>query len=305
MAINGRVPKLAAGFLALVLLPGCGSLRSMSGDEDLAGTKEEAARLSRLRQLPWVPLSLARESFVVAEGRLNREVRAGMPRSEFLKAMKLNPLGEGDNQVVMGDGWFSDVSSKNTIGGVDIEEFVFGYMESYQLRERFAVIIEKDAVARIVRSAWPEGHGPPSLPAALTSTAHTLEAENRMIREFYRARLQSRAAFERLLPHLRRVRAGWTSAELRLALGGSLFRLSNGYVYFQEGLLWDDGFTEQTNGAVPVVILPFGYRTPDGKVNTEVIVRAEGGIVTAVFWQGKSATGAPSASGSGQAPAPR
>ena len=124
-----------------------------------------------------------------------------------------------------------------------------------------------------------------------------------MIRDFYRSRLQGRDAFERVLPHLRRIRPGWTSAELRLALGGSMFRLANGYVYFQEGLLWDQGFTEQTDGTVPVVILPFGYRTPDGKVHTQVIVRAEGGVVTAVFWQDRSGASAPPQAG--QAPARR
>ena len=303
MAITDHAPKLAAGLLALVLLSGCGAYQGLlSGTENLADSQEKADRFAMLGQMPWVPLSLSRESFIVAEQRLAKDVKVGMPRLDFLKAMKLNPLGEGDNQVVMGDGWIVDVSARNTVGGTEIEEYTFGYMESYRLKERFAVIVEKSKVARIVRSGWPEDHSPPEPPAALTASSHTIDAENKMIGDFYRARLQGRDAFDRILPHLRRVRSGWTSAELRLALGGSLFRLSNGYVFFQEGLLWDQGFTEQAGGNAPVVILPFGYRTPDGKVHTQVIVRAEGGVVTAVFWQDKSGSPAPPPAGR-QAPA--
>ena len=235
----------------------------------------------------WVPLHLSRESFIAAEKRLNQDVRVGMSRGEFFQAMKLNPLagGDGEAQLVAGEGWFSDISRRNRVGEVEIEEYSFGYFESYRLKERFAVILEKGAVARIVRSPWPDGYAPPQPPGALTASLVSLEEETRLIQAFYQERLQSRASFEQILPHLRRVRPGWTSAELRLALGGSLYRLSNGLVYFQEGLLWGNGFTETTNGPLPVVILPFGYRTSDGRVHTEVIVRAEGGFVTAVFWQ--------------------
>ncbi|MBI3025557.1 MAG: hypothetical protein HYY66_07780 [Candidatus Tectomicrobia bacterium] len=303
MAITDRAPKLAAWLLALVFLSGCGAYRGLSGEGSLAEGREKPDRLALLGQMPWVPLSLSRESFVAAEQRLGKEVRVGMPRADFLSAMKLDPLGEGENQVVMGDGWMADISARNTVGGAEVEEYAFGYMESYRLKERFAVILEKGKVARIVRAGWAEDHSPPEPSAALTASSHTVEAENRMIRDFYRSRLQGREAFERLLPHLRRIRPGWTSVELRLALGGSMFRLANGYVYFQEGLLWDQGFTEQTDGTVPVVILPFGYRTPDGKAHTQVIVRAEGGVVTAVFWQDRSGASAPSQAG--QAPARR
>ncbi|OGL59828.1 MAG: hypothetical protein A3J27_14420 [Candidatus Tectomicrobia bacterium RIFCSPLOWO2_12_FULL_69_37] len=303
MAITDRAPKLAAGFLSLLLLAGCGAYRSLSGDQNLAEGQQKADRLAMLGQMPWVPLSLSRESFVAAEQRLSRDVKLGMPRADFLKAMKLTPLGEGDSQVVMGDGWMPDISARNTAGGAEIEEYAFGYMESYRLKERFAVVVEKGKVARIVRSGWPEGHSPPGPPAELTASSHTLEEENRMIRDFYRARLQGRDAFERIRPHLRRIRSGWTSAELRLALGGSMFRLSNGYVYFQESLLWDQGFTEQSSGGVSVVILPFGYRTADGRVHTQAIVRAEGGVVSAVFWQDVPGASVPPRAG--QAPAGR
>lgn len=295
MAITDRVMRFSAGFLALALLAGCSTYRGLSGDEDLAATDQEKKdRMALLGQMPWVPLSLSRESFVAAEQRLNKDVRVNMPREEFLKVMKLTPLGEGDNRGMMGDGWLADVSARNSFGGTEIEEYTFGYMESYRLRERFAVVLEKGRVARIVHSRWPESHRPPEPPAALTSASHTLEEENRLIRNFYRSHLQSRAAFERLVPYLRRVRNGWTSADLRLALGGSMYRLTNGYVYFQEGLLWDEGFLEQKDGPLPTVILPFGYRTADGKAHTLVIVRAEGGVVTAVFWRDKSAQGASS-----------
>jgi len=290
MAITDRTPRIAAGLLALVLLSGCGAYRALRGEENLAEDPERADRFAMLGQMPWVPLSLSRESFVSAEKRVNESVRVAMPRADFLSAMKLTPLGEGDNQVVMGDGWISDFSARNSVGGAEVEEYAFGYMEAFRLRERFAVILERGRVARVVRSAWPESHNPPAPPAALTSQPRTLEEENRMVGDFYRARLQGREAFERILPHLRRVRAGWTSAELRLALGGSLYRLAHGYVYFQEGLLWDQGFSEQANGAV--LILPFGYRTPDGQAHTQLIVRAENGVVTAVFWNDRPAPGA-------------
>ena len=37
-----------------------------------------------------------------------------------------------------------------------------------------------------------------------------------------------------------------------------------------------------------VVILPFGYRDASGKPSVQVVVRAEGGIVTAVLWLAES-----------------
>ncbi|MEK6710487.1 MAG: hypothetical protein AABZ64_07905 [Nitrospinota bacterium] len=303
MATHDTWTKLAAALAALALAAGCGSM--MKGDADLAEKGPEAGRLALLGQMPWVPLSLSRESFIAAEQRLNKDVQVGMPRAEFLRAMKLSPVGEGDNQLVMGDGWLTDISSRNTVGGSEIEEYPFGYMEKYQLKERFAVILEQNRVSRIVRSAWAEGHSGPQPPAELTSKAHPLAGENRMVAQFYRASLQSRSAFEQVLPHLKRIRPGWTSAEVRLALGGSMYRLSNGYVYLQEGLLWDQGFSEQSDGGSQIVILPFGYRSPDGQARTEVIVRAENGVVTAVFWQGQAAPASSSPAEGGRAPASR
>ena len=115
MATHDAWTKLAAALAALALAAGCGSM--MKGDADLAEKGPEAGRLALLGQMPWVPLSLSRESFIAAEQRLNKDVQVGMPRVEFLRAMKLSPLGEGDNQVVMGDGWISDFSARNSVGG--------------------------------------------------------------------------------------------------------------------------------------------------------------------------------------------
>ena len=101
----------------------------------------------------------------------------------------------------------------------------------------------------------------------------------------YREKLQSKKSYLKILPQLKKIRIGWTSAEVRLALGGSIYRIPNGYTYFQEGLLWNDGFVRNNSGPLSVVIMPFGYRDEKGRPHKKVVVRAEGGLVTAVFWQ--------------------
>ncbi len=235
----------------------------------------------------WIPLGLSRESYRMAEKRLSGQVQIGMSRKEFLDAMRLNPvLGpEWAGRITAGEGWFSELSRKNKFGKLEVEEFVFGYYKKYRLHERFAVILENGKVDRIFRSGRSGSDGYPNLPSKVFSRSLSLEEETRLVESFYRKKLQAREAYEKIVPQLKRIRAGWTSAELRIALGGGLYRMPNGLVYLQKGLLWDDGFLENGNGTNSVVILPFGYRDKNGKVHKKVIVRAEGGLVTAVFWQ--------------------
>lgn len=242
----------------------------------------------------WIPLGLSRDSYLVAEKRLTKLVKIGMARREFLSAMKINPaLGtEWAGRITAGEGWFSELSRKNKIGNLVVEEFTFGYYNNYRLQEKFAVIVENDRVTRIFRSDRVAPDRYPHLPQKIFSDSLDLKKENQLLKSFYQKNLQTREAFEKIVPQLRRIRAGWTSAELRIALGGGLYRMPNGLVYLQKGLLWDDGFLENGNGTNSVVILPFGYRDEKGKVHKKVIVRAEGGLVTAVFWQSDSIQGA-------------
>lgn len=235
----------------------------------------------------WIPLGLSKESYLLAERRLSKLVQIGMSRKEFLEAMKLNPsLGaEWAGRITAGAGWFSELSRENKFGKLNVEEFAFGYYKKNRLHEEFAVIIENGKVARIFRSPGSLQTRYPNLPLRLFSRSLTLKEETRIIESFYRKKLQTREAFEKLIPQLKRIRAGWTSAELRIALGGGIYRMPNGLAYLQKGLLWDDGFLKNGDGTNSIVILPFGYRDENGKVHKKVIVRAEGGLVTGVFWQ--------------------
>ncbi len=235
----------------------------------------------------WIPLGLSKDSYLLAERRLTKLVRVGMSRKDFLEAMKLNPsLGtEWAGRITAGAGWFSELSRKNEFGKLNVEEFAFGYYKKTRLHEEFAVIIENGKVARIFRSPGTRNTSYPNLPSRLSSRSLTLKEETRIIESFYRKKLQTRKAFEKLIPKLKRIRAGWTSAELRIALGGGIYRMPNGLVYLQKGLLWGEGFLENGNGSNSVVILPFGYRDKKGRIHKKVIIRAERGLVTAVFWQ--------------------
>lgn len=237
--------------------------------------------------MAWIPLGLSRESYLVAERRLSNLVKIGMARKEFLDAMRLSPaLGsEWAGRITAGEGWFSELSRKNKFGELEVEEFAFGYYKQHRLHEQFAVILENKKVARIFRSGQSGSDGYPNLPSKIFSQSLSLKEETHLLESFYRKKLQTREAFEKIIPQLKRIRAGWTSAELRIALGGGLYRMPNGLVYLQKGLLWDDGFLKNGSGANSVVILPFGYREKNGKIHKKVIVRAEGGLVTAVFWQ--------------------
>ena len=166
-----------------------------------------------------------------------------------------------------------------------MEEFSFGYYKGYCLRERFAVILENGVVRRFARSPWSSEDDPPPPPERVFSRSVSVEEEAKLIGDHYRDKLQSQAAYKKILPQLKKIRPGWTSVEMRLALGGSLYQLPNGYLYFQEGLLWDSGFLQKRTGPLPVVIMPFGYRDGEGNLKKRVLLRAEGGLVTAVFWQ--------------------
>jgi len=285
--------------LAMILLSGC-----TLGDvlEERAGVVFPSNKTKQLGEgepllgeaTSWIPLGLSKESFRMAEKRLTNLVRIGMFRSEFLEAMKLNPvLGpEWAGRITGGAGWFSDLSRKNKLGTLNVEEFVFGYYKKIRLHEEFAVIIENGSVARIFRSAGSRHTSYPNLPSRLSSQSISLKEETQIIGSYYKKKLQDREAFEKLIPQLKRIRAGWTSAELRIALGGGIYRTPNGLVYIQRGLLWDDGFLETGDGVNSVVILPFGFRDKKGGVHKKVIIRAEGGLVTGVFWQSDALRGA-------------
>ena len=190
--------------------------------------------------------------------------------------------------MTSGEGWYSGLSRRNKYGNHELEEYSFGYFEGRRLKERFAIIVQDSVVQRIALSprALDHSHSAPS--PSLLNTRDTLESETKRVKEFYRNNLQSRESFEGILPRLKRIRPGWKSAEVRLALGGSLYRMANGLVYFQEGLFGDNGFAASDEGLSSVVILPFGYRDASGKANLQVVVRAERGIVTAVLWQAES-----------------
>ncbi len=278
--------------LAVILLSGC-TLGEVLEDRARVVLPSDKSKQLGANEPPlgeataWVPLGLSKESYLLAERRLTKLVQIGMTRKEFLEAMKLNPaLGpEWAGRVTAGAGWFSELSRKNKFGKLNVEEFAFGYYKKNLLHEEFAVIIENGKVARIFRSAGTRHAGYPNLPSRLFSRSITLKEETRIIESFYRKKLQTQMVFEKLIPQLKRIRAGWTSAELRIALGGGIYRMPNGLVYLQRGLLWDDGFLENGDGTNSVVILPFGYRDKSGKVHKKVIIRAEGGLVTGVFWQ--------------------
>lgn len=286
-----RFQRKKTGFvvLAAILLTGCAMGDVIEGDAGsnlLAKDKEGKSGPSVTDEVAWIPLGLSKNSFLAAEKRLSSSVRIGMSRREFLSAMKLNPAigAEWSNRITAGDGWFSELSMKNQYGGLEIEEFVFGYYDNYRLNERFAVVLENGKVTRILLAPSSRS-GPVKPPAKVFSNKIDVEEETQIIRAFYQNKLQSRSAFEKILPQLKRIRVGWTSAEVRLSLGGSLYRMSNGLIYLQEGLLWDDGFIQNGKGANSIVIMPFGYRDENGKVQKKVVVRAEGGVVTAVFWK--------------------
>lgn len=284
--------RFCALFLAGLLLTGCSWGQAV--DEKMQANllpKEKGEDTASLTdELGWVPLGLSRESYLVAEKRLSKQVRVGMTRSEFLDVMRLNPvLGkEWNNRITAGEGWLSELSRTNTYGNLNSEEFVFGFYQNHMLNERFAVILENGKVARIVRSPRSSHASSPAPPQKVFSNSLAEKEETELIQSFYRKELQTKKAYEKIVPELKRVRAGWTSAELRLALGGRLYRLPNGLVYLQEGLLWDEGFLQNGEGANSVVIMPFGYRDEKGKVHKQVIIRAESGLVTAVFWQSKA-----------------
>lgn len=278
--------------LAAILLSGCTLGEVIEGKARVylpSEKKQEQDRdaLGMTDAKAWIPLGLSRESYLVAERRLSNLVRVGMFRKEFLDAMRLNPaLGsEWAGRITAGEGWFSELSRKNKFGKLEVEEFTFGYYKKYRLYERFAVILENGKVARIFRSGRSRSDGYPNLPSKIFSRSLSLKEETQIVESFYRKKLQTREIFKKIVPQLKRIRAGWTSAELRIALGGGLYRMPNGLVYLQKGLLWDDGFLENGNGTNSVVILPFGYRDEKGKAHKKVIIRAEGGLVTAVFWQ--------------------
>ncbi len=271
--------------LAAIVLSGC-SLDEVL-DEKVRATVSNKDESVLGESEAWVPLGLSKESYMVAERRLSSKVRVGISRKEFLDVMKLNPVlgGEWSNRITAGEGWFSELSKKNKYGLLEVEEFVFGYYKEHRLDERFAVILRNGEVTRILRSSRSGKYGYPAPPSKIFSRSTGVEEETRLLESFYEKKLQSREDYEKIVPQLKRIRAGWTSAELRIALGGSLYRLPNGLVYLQKALLWNNGFLKKGNGSNSVVILPFGYRDENGKVHKKVIVRAEGGLVTAVFWQ--------------------
>jgi len=273
--------KIAIPILvSAILLTGC----------SLGRKSKSLSTSKKSREVPWTPLGLLRESYLVAEKRLNKFVRVGMPRKKFIEKMKLSPVlgAEWAGRVTAGEGWFAELSRKNQYGALLVEEFSFGYYKRFRLLERFSVVIENSVVRRIARSTWTSEDDPPPPPRSVFSGSLSVEQEMRLISSYYRTKLQTRKAYNKILPKLKKIRIGWTSSELRLALGGSLYRLPNGYMYFQEGFLWNDGFARNKSGPLPVVIMPFGYRDHKGNVHKKVIVRAEGGLVTAVFWQPES-----------------
>ncbi|MBT3819779.1 MAG: hypothetical protein HOG04_00140 [Nitrospinaceae bacterium] len=237
--------------------------------------------------MPWIPLGLSRDAYLVAEKRMSRFVKVGMPRKNFVQKMKLNPVmgAEWSDRVTSGEGWFTELSRRNKYGDLEVEEFSFGYYKGHRLAERFAVILENGVVRRVARSPWTSEDDPAPPPFKVFSNGNTLNQELKLVSSHYRGKLQSKRAYEKILPYLKKIRVGWTSAEVRLSLGGSLYRLPNGYMYFQESLLWNDGFTLNDTGPLSVVIMPFGYRDDKGRLRKKVIVRAEGGLVTAVYWQ--------------------
>ena len=274
----------------LVALTGCSALIFSKSTSNPKAKGPAKRSVSPLADLAWIPLGLSKEAFAAAEIRMQNGVHVGMLRGEFLEKMKLTPLPgvQWADQMTSGEGWFSGLSRRNKYGNHELEEYSFGYFEGRRLKERFAIIVQDNVVRRIAHSpkALDHSHSAPS--PSLLKTRDTLESETKKIKEFYRNNLQSRKSFERILPRLKRIRPGWTSAEVRLALGGSLYRMTNGLIYFQEGLLWDDGFAASDEGLSSVVILPFGYRDASGKANVQVVVRAERGIVIAVLWQAES-----------------
>ena len=274
----------------MVALTGCSALNFSESESDPKATGSVRRSVSPLADMAWVPLGLSKEAFAAAEVRMQNGVRVGMLRGEFLEKMKLTPLPgvKWADQMASGEGWFSGLSRRNKYGNHELEEYSFGYFEGHRLKERFAIIVQDGVVGRIAHSPKALDRSPSAPLPSLLKNRDTLESETKKIKNFYKTNLQSRMSFERILPSLKRIRPGWTSAEVRLALGGSLYRTANGLVYFQEGLLWDDGFAASDEGSSSVVILPFGYRDASGKASVQVVVRAEGGIVTAVFWQAES-----------------
>jgi hypothetical protein len=274
----------------LVALTGCSALKFSGSNSNPKAKGSTRRSVSPLADLAWVPLGLSKEAFAAAEIRMQDGVHVGMLRGEFLERMKLTPLPgvQWADQMTSGEGWFSGLSRRNKYGNHELEEYSFGYFEGRRLKERFAVIVQDGVVGRLAHSPKALDRSFPAPSPSLLKNRETLEGETQKIKEFYRNNLQSRKSFERILPRLKRIRPGWTSAEVRLALGGSLYRMPNGLIYLQEGLLWDDGFAATNEGLSSVVILPFGYRDPSGKAVVQVVVRAEGGIVTAVLWQAES-----------------
>lgn len=270
-------------FLAAIILSGCSKGGDIGGLIDSKKLGED----STLGEVPWIPLGLSREAYLIAEKRISKFVKVGMPRKNFVQKMKLNPVlgAEWSDRVTAGEGWFAELSRKNKYGDLEIEEFSFGYYKGHRLAERFAVILENGVVRRIARSPWTSEDDPAPPPFRVFSNGITLNQELELVSSHYRQKLQSKSAYEKILPYLKKIQVGWTSAEVRLALGGSLYRLPNGYMYFQESLLWNDGFAHHDTGPLSVVVMPFGYRDDKGKVRKKVIVRAEGGLVTAVYWQ--------------------
>jgi hypothetical protein len=270
-------------YLVALILSGCsigGNFGEMRGSNKLSGDLT-------IGEVPWIPLGLSRDAYLMAEKRLSRFVKVGMPRKNFVQKMKLTPIlgAEWSDRMTAGEGWFAELSRRNKYGDLEVEEFSFGYYKGHRLAERFAVILENGVVRRVARSPWTSEDDPAPPPFQVFSKAISPNQEQGLISSHYRQKLQSKSAYEKILPHLKKIQVGWTSAEVRLSLGGSLYRLPSGYMYFQESLLWNDGFIYQDTGPLSVVIMPFGYRDDKGRIRKKVIVRAEGGLVTAVYWQ--------------------
>lgn len=282
----GRVASLL--MVSALLIAGCSPLRlKKSGGTLFGGERFAEENESLTERLSWVPLGLSKDSYEAALSRVKKYVKVGMTRKDFLEKMSLLPLDglEWNDRITAGEGWFSELSRSNRVGDVKYEEFSFGYFEKTRLSERFAVVLKNNRVIRISHSPWRRGRNAISLPAYLMESSKDAKEEDKKIATFYQKKLLTLAAFRKVLPHLKRIRPGWTGAEVRLALGGSLYRFPSGLVYFQRGLLWNHGFRVIGTGPDAVVIMPFGYLDEKKKVHTRVVIRVEGGVVTSLFWR--------------------
>lgn len=217
------------------------------------------------------------------------QVRPGMGRAEFFRAMQLRRLpGEEWYETFSGgDGWLMGLSRMNrSPEGEVIEEYSFGFHQGERVEERALVVLKNGKVQRVLEFRGPkvpnEGNAaeelPPRPPSALFSDAISREEENRLVRAYMGEVHLTREAFDRAEERLKNVKVGMTGGEVRYYLGGYFYRFRHGYVYFADGFLWGPEFQSVETPTGTLTLMPFGY-VEGGREVKRITIRIVDGVV--------------------------